>query len=188
MQTLVLDSGKAELLNPDIVASPKYFKVSSKPILNPSSSTDGNDEEIFTYWLQKDISIYKVIDKDTIEFTCIIEENECVDEVSSICLFFDETSTNIIKPDTPFLLGVLPTVIPAGNRLVISIQFKLTNASTQINFQFITSNELEEGMMSLNTLITLGNQITKNTTLLEKIYLPDVLDTPEITSETFSIS
>jgi len=181
LQTIILDDGKAEILEPDIITFPKYFRVSYDDI--PAlSNVNIND---YSFWYQKNIDLFRVIDKDTVEFTCIIEAIENTNITRSICLYFDDPDST---KDIPFLLGVLNEDIPSDTRVVISIQFKLTNATDKIDFSFITADKLEEGILSLNTLITLGNQITKNTTLLNKIYLPDVLDTPEITSETFSLT
>jgi hypothetical protein len=180
LQTIILNSGKTELLLSDTITFPKYFKLSSQeiPLLE---TTDANNYE---YWYQKDIDVYQIIDQDTVEFTCILEMDQNINITKSICLYFDTD----LEKDIPFLLGVLINEIQPGSRLVLSIQFKLTNASTLLNFSFITTDKMEEGILSLNNLITLGNQITKNTTLLNKIYLPDVLDTPTITSETFSLT
>jgi hypothetical protein len=184
LQTIILDTGKAELLEPDIIAFPKYFKISSEeiPVL---ATIDASTEGSYNFWYQKDIDIFKVIDSDTVEFTCVLEASENTNNTRSICLYFDNPNSTY---DIPFLLGVLNEDLPSNTRVVITLQFKLTNATEKIDFSFITTDELEEGLLSLNTLMTLGNQISKNTTIINKIYLPDVLDTPEITSETFSLT
>jgi len=180
LQTIILNSGKTELLLPESNNFPKYFKLSSQdiPLLETTDITE------YDFWYQKDIDVYQIIDSDTVEFTCILDMDQNINITKSICLYFD-TDT---EKDIPFLLGVLTNEIQPGSRIVLSIQFKLSGASKLLNFNFIPVDKMEEGLLSLNNLITLGNQITKNTTILNKLYLPDILDTPSITSETFSLT
>ena len=179
LTTILLDDGKEKLLSPDIIPSPKYFRIYDTQ-LNITPAISKEDMNNKPFWIQKPIDLYRIVDDNTVEFTCILENEESTSNSGSICLFFED--------DVPFLFSQFTTIIPSGNRQIINIQFKLSNASKEVNFQFIKTDALEEGLLSLNTLVTLGNQITKNTTILNKIYLPDVLDTPCITSETFKIS
>jgi len=180
LQTVILNAGKSEILQPNVIVSPKYFKLSSDDIpLNGSVNLS-----TYSFWYQKNIDIYKTVDADTTEFTCILEKNQNTSKTKSICLFFKSTTGT---DDIPFLLGSLPNAIPTDTKIVLTIQFKLTGSTTKIDFKFISSNKLEEGLMSLNNLATLGNQITKHNTILNKIYLPNVLNSPSITASTFTI-
>jgi len=179
LNTVVLNSGK-DKINSSIIneSKPSFFKI-SKDNIPLSESVDISN---YSFWYERAINVYKVIDSDTIEFTCIIEEIDSIQDTKSICLFLNNT-----PDDIPFLLGVLTKVIPSGTRQVFTLQFNFSNALEKMNFAFIKDNKMEEGLMSLSNLITLGNQITKNTALLNKLYIPEILENPCITDETFSV-
>jgi len=173
LQTLVLN-----LNNLDGQKYPKYFSITDVAVpLIPDL-----DVSEVSFWYQKDIDAFRQIDAETVEFTCIVEDVDNNNTTKSIVLFFSD--------GTPFLLGVLLNEISKNNKVIVNIQFKISTLNTAgmtIHFDLIDIDKNQEGLLSLNNLVTLGNQITKNTTLLNKIYLENVLDTPEISSDIFTL-
>jgi predicted nucleic acid-binding Zn-ribbon protein len=105
---------------------PKYFKFSSDDIVLEETLTDEN----FTNpWIQKDITLYQVLDNNTIEFVCDLLPTEATNFTRSAGLYLED--------GTLFMAATPPNAFPSGLRQTFRIQMSYTNAGQMLDFQYI---------------------------------------------------
>ena len=141
---------------------PKYFKFSNQDIeLNPE--LDKND---INGWITKDISLYQTINDKTIEFVCDVNANDASSYSKVAGLYLDDgTLFMVAKPPYPF---------PPELRQTFKIQMVYQNATGLVDFQYIPWDEQKQDLSILNSTVTSGNQILKNTLKLENIKIQGV--------------
>lgn len=141
---------------------PKYFKFSNQDIeLNPE--LDKND---INGWITKDISLYQTINNKTIEFVCDVNANDASSYAKIAGLYLDDgTLFMVAKPPYPF---------PPELRQTFKIQMVYQNATGLVDFQYVPWDEQKQDLSILNSTVTSGNQILKNTLKLENIKIQGV--------------
>jgi len=137
---------------------PKFFKFSNQEYVLDTTTTKD-----FIGWIEKDIDLFQQIDNN-IEFTCIVPQETATDYLKSVGIFLED--------GTLFLFGTLPNTFPPNTRQMVRIQISL-DTKANLDFKYIPIDKMEEGLLSLNNLAILGNRITKNTAIINNIYLPN---------------
>jgi len=110
-------------------------------------------------WLKKDISLYKQIDENTIEFTCIAEPTESKHYTKTCALFLEDgTLFMIAKPSYPF---------PPLMRQIFKIEFIYQNANEKIDFKYLPHQEVEQDLALLESIATSAVESIRHTEDIE---------------------
>lgn len=152
---IITDNGKNMLadavLNGTFI-TPAKFRFSSQLYSADAAMTA---EDIPEYWVENDISLYQVVDNDTVEFSMIIEAVDAIDNIQTVSIYLDD--------GTLFAVANPSYQISKQQRQVIKIQLAFSNMGDVLNFEYLPFDETEQDLALLDTIATLGNQITKNT-------------------------
>lgn len=141
---------------------PKYFQFSAQDVVLDPNLSAGD----ITGWRTQDISLYRKINADTVEFVCDVAPTEATEHTRVCGLFLEDgTLFMIAKPPFPF---------PPQLRQTFKIQMVYANASALLDFAYLPHQETEQDLSALNTTVVCGNQILKNTLKLEGIKLQGV--------------
>ncbi|ADV47023.1 hypothetical protein [Nitratifractor salsuginis] len=130
---------------------PKYFRFSDVSVsaLDPMMSAAD-----FNGWITRDISLYRQIADDTIEFVLDVEPTEAAYYAKLAGIFLDDgTLFAIAKPPFPF---------PPMLRQTFKIQLSYQNASELMDFRYLPHYETEQDLALLDVSVTLGLQTIEN--------------------------
>lgn len=137
---------------------PKYFRFSSQDLtVDPMLSAADIDG-----WRTQDISQYRQIDNDAIEFTCDVLPTEAT-EYTRFCGLYLEDGTLYAVAKPPF-------AYPPQMRQTLKIPIAYQNLSAVMNFQYLSNDETEQyGAILSNSLTSFkamlacgcGSKITK---------------------------
>ena len=141
---------------------PKYFKFTNQDLtVDPNLSASD-----IHAWRTQEISMYQVLDNNTVEFVCDVAPTEATDYARFCGLFLEDgTLFMVAKPRFPF---------PPMFRQNFKIQMVYENANALLDFKYIPFSETEQDLNLLNATAVSGNQILKNTLKLEGIKLQGV--------------
>ena len=141
---------------------PKYFKFSSQDlVLDPNLSA-----EDIVGWRTQDIDLYQVLDSETVEFTCDVVPTEATDYTRVCGLYLED--------GTLFMVAKPPFAFPPSLRQTFKIQMVYENANELLDFKYIAFAETEQDLSLLNSIVTGGNQILKNTLKLEGLKIEGI--------------
>lgn len=141
---------------------PRYFKF-SKQDLEVDAKLTAND---IVGWVQKDISLYQILDNETIEFVCDVEPTSATDYAKFAALYLEDgTLFMVARPPYPF---------PPALRQTFKIQMTYQNATGLVDFKYIPFSQTEQDLSLLNNIVVGGNQILKNCLKIEKIKIRGV--------------
>jgi len=129
---------------------PKYFKFSNQDlVLDPNL---GKSDIIG--WRTQDINLYQKVDDKTVEFVCDVAPTEASDYCRICGLFLED--------GTLFAVAKPPFAFPPSLRQTFKIQIVYKDLTKLLDFKYIPFSETEQSLAILNTAITLGNEILKN--------------------------
>jgi len=129
---------------------PKYFKFSNQDlVLDPNLSA-----EDIVGWRTQDISAYHHLDDQTVEFVCDVLPTEAEDYVRTCGLYLDDGTLFVVaKPYHPF---------PPGMRQTFKVQMTYENIDGLLDFKYISTEEMEQYLLTLESSVINGLQISKN--------------------------
>ena len=123
---------------------PKFFRFSETEMtLDPMLGA-----EDITAWYTHDISLYRRIDGDTVEFVCDVPPTEATHYTRTVGLYLEDgTLYAVAKP---------PFAFPPMLRQTFKIQITYANAGQLMDFQYIPHQETEQDLALLDTILTQG--------------------------------
>jgi len=105
-------------------------------------------------WIQKDVSLYTLIDRHTVEFVCDVSPEDATHYTRSAGLFLEDgTLFMIAKPPFPF---------PPMLRQTFKIQLRYQNAEGLLDFSYLPFYETEQELSILEVAATLGEEAMQN--------------------------
>ena len=128
---------------------PKFFRFSDTDIvLDPTLSA-----EDITAWCTLDISLYRQIDGDSVEFVCDVPPEEAAHYTRTAGLYLEDgTLFAVAKPPFPF---------PPMLRQTFKIQITYANAGQLMDFQYLPHQETEQDLALLDTILTQAEVIMR---------------------------
>ena len=119
-----------------------------------------------TYWKEKDIDLYQMVDENTIEFVMVTDATDADFDVQTIGIYTEDgTLFAVANPSYP---------ISKAQRQVAKIQLSFAGLGQALNFMYIAHTETEQDISLLNSIATNGNQILKNTLTLKSVKIQGV--------------
>ena len=143
--------------------TPKKFKFSADDVdISPSLiSSDINT------WIESEITYLDFLDNSTLQITCEILPDKATSSVKTVGVYDDN--------DTLLIVHKLNNALPQGIKQTVIMTVTFTNIKNcNIDVSYISSDKNKEGLVSLNNLLILGNQITKNTLSLNRLAIEGV--------------
>ena len=166
-RAVITNAGKTLLANAlagGTQVIPKYYKF-SKEIYVASEIMVSAD--IATSWRQHDIDLYQMIDANTMELAMITEAPEADFDVSTIGIFLEDgTLFAVANPLYP---------IAKSSKQIAKVQLSYADIGEAVNFLYVPHDETEQDLALLDTIVTHGNQITKNQLDIEGIILQGII-------------
>ena len=144
-QSIITANGIKALMDASVVGKvvkPKYFKFS-----DTDYTLDPTIEDI-SGWIQKDISLYNKVDKNTIEFVCDVTPEEAAKYTKTAGLYLDD--------GTLFMLAKPPFAFPPMLRQTFKIQLVYQNAENLIDFAYLPFYETEQDLTILQNSASIG--------------------------------
>jgi len=117
-------------------------------------------------WHTGTIDSYLPISEGVTQFTCIAEPHEATDYVRFVGLFLED--------GTLFAVSKPPYPIPPTFRQIEDVQVKYSNVQELMDYKFIPTDVTEQNITAISNMVTLGNQVLKNTLKTEYIKLKGV--------------
>jgi hypothetical protein len=149
-QSIITANGIKALMDASAVGKlikPKYFKFSDVDYnLDPTIADIGS-------WIQKDITLYNTINKNTIEFVCDVAPEEAAKYTKTAGLYLDD--------GTLFMLAKPPFPFPPMLRQTFKIQLVYQNASNLTDFKYLPFYETEQDLAILQNSASLGELTLK---------------------------
>jgi len=152
-KSLITIAGKAALANASSNGrsiKPKYFKFSNQD-LEINENLNKNDIQGF---IQKDISLYRTFDANTVEFTCDVTPDEADDYTRLAGLYLED--------GTLFMVAEPPYAFPPELRQTFKIQIVYQNATGLFDFQYLPYSYEENTLVMFDVSFTLGLQEIEN--------------------------
>jgi len=144
--SIVTASGIKALMDASVLGKnikPKYFKFS-----DIDYAIDPTIESI-NGWIEEDISLYSVIDANTIEFVCDIPPEKAAKYTKTAGLYLEDgTLFMIAKPPFPF---------PPMLRQTFKIQLVYQEAEGLVDFKYIPFYETEQDLAMLNNAAAIAS-------------------------------
>ena len=123
---------------------PKYFRFSVQDLVLGPELSAGDIHG----WLTRDISVYRQIDGNTVEFVCDVPPTEATDYARIVGLYLDDgTLFAVAKPPYPF---------PPALRQTLKIQVQYRQVGELMDFHYLSHYETEQDLNLLNTEAVLG--------------------------------
>lgn len=152
-----------ESLGGGVQITPKYYHFIEEYYEADSTMVAG---DIPTYWKEKDIDLYQMVDDHTVEFVMITEASNADYSVSTIAIYLED--------GTLFAVANPSYVISQSQRQVAKIQLSFSEIGQALSFMYIPHTETEQDISLLNSIATSGNQILKNTLTLKGVKIQGV--------------
>ena len=151
-QSLITAEGINALTQAQLVGGqirPKFFRFSDTDMtLDPTLSA-----EDISAWYTHDISLYRRIDNNTVEFVCDVSPEEATHYTRTAGLYLEDgTLYAVAKPPFPF---------PPMLRQTFKVQITYSNAGTLMDFKYIPHQETEQDLALLDTILTQGEVMMK---------------------------
>lgn len=119
-----------------------------------------------TFWKEKDIDLYQMVDINTIEFVMVTEASDADFDVRTIAIYLED--------GTLFAVANPSYVISQSQRQVAKVQLTFVNIGLALSFKYIPHSETDQDIALLNTIAVHGNQTTKNTLTLKGVKIEGV--------------
>ncbi len=104
-------------------------------------------------WLQKDISLYTIVDSHTVEFVCDVSPEDAT--------HYTKTAGLLLEDGTLFMLAKPPFPFPPMLRQTFKIQLRYQNAQELLDFRYLPFYETEQELSILEVAASLGNEVLK---------------------------
>jgi len=101
-------------------------------------------------WLQKDISLYTIVDSHTVEFVCDVPPDEAT--------HYTKTAGLLLEDGTLFMLAKPPFPFPPMLRQTFKIQLRYQNAQELLDFGYLPFYETEQELSILEVAAALGGE------------------------------
>ncbi len=125
----------------------KSFVFSEEDVeLNPNKDS-------LSGWLQKDISLYTIVDNHTVEFVCDVSPDEAT--------HYTKTAGLLLEDGTLFMLAKPPFPFPPMLRQTFKIQLRYQNAQELLDFGYLPFYETEQELSILEVAAALGGEVLK---------------------------
>ena len=102
-------------------------------------------------WLQKDISLYTILDEHTVEFVCDVAPEEAT--------HYTKTAGLLLEDGTLFMLAKPPFPFPPMLRQTFKIQLRYQNAQELLDFGYLPFYETEQELSILEVAAALGGEV-----------------------------
>lgn len=119
-----------------------------------------------TFWKEKDIDLYQMVDANTIEFVMVTEASDAEFDVRTVAIYLED--------GTLFAVANPSYVISRSQRQVAKIQLSFADIGQALNFMYIAHSETDQDIALLNTIVVGGNQVLKNTLTLKSVKIQGV--------------
>lgn len=150
-QSIITANGIKALMDASAVGKkvqPKKFVFSEQEIaLDPTITS-------LSGWIERDISLYNVLDGDTIEFVCDVPPEEAT--------HYTKTAGLLLEDGTLFMLAKPPFPFPPMLRQTFKIQLRYQNAEQLVDFHYLPHYETEQDLAILQNAAALGGEILEN--------------------------
>ena len=128
---------------------PKFFRFSDiDMILDPTLSA-----EDISAWYTHDISLYRRIDNNTVEFVCDVPPEEAT--------HYNRTAGLYLEDGTLYAVAKPPFAQPPMLRQTLKAQITYSNSGALMDFKYIPHQETEQDLAMLDTILTQGEVMMK---------------------------
>ncbi len=163
----ITDTGKGLLayaLAGGELVLPKYYKFSSDYY---TARADMTSADIPVAWKTQDIDLYQMIDANTVEFVMTTEALDADFQVATISIYLEDgTLFAVANPSHP---------IAGGQKQIAKVQLSYAEIGQLVNFQYVPYSKTDSDLALLDTIVTHGNQITKNQLDIEAIIIQGII-------------